>query len=213
MNAYEFMWKDWHACPERSARMFVDVHGHVHRFMHAGVRAGVCVCVRTYTLKWGSLSLVAGCAGGEFFSSWMICPFQSWGQVWLSGCLPRRSGAGQTPGQGPPYLFLPLPPSPGLSPPGMTGFHPIPWHQSLQRRRSQNPLQAGGRRGTRRHRVATGPRQRKPPPHPPRRPTQEPPIPSASRWAVAGMKVPLTSPTLILLSSSSSRPLICGHSE
>lgn len=30
------------------------------------------------------------------------------------------------------------PPSPGLAP-------PVPWHQSRQRRRSQNPLQAGGK--------------------------------------------------------------------
>lgn len=208
MNAYAFMWKDWHACPERSARMFVDVHGHVHRFMHAGVRAGVCVCVRTYTLKWGSLSLVAGCAGGEFFSSWMICPFQSWGQVWLSGCLPRRSGAGQTPGQGPPYLFLPLPPSPDLSPPShtlasITAEKKVPKSSAgwRQKRHQKTPSC---------HRPQT---KEAPSPPAPARPTQEPPIPSASRWAVAGMKVPLTSPTLILLSSSSSRPLICGHSE
>lgn len=60
---------------------------------------------------------------------------------WQSGCLPEAVGRGCSPLRSP--IFLPPSSTQSrLSPPGATGFQPVPWHQSLQRRRSRNPLQA-----------------------------------------------------------------------
>lgn len=68
--------------------------------------------------------------------------------------------------------------------PAQAWHPPVPWHQSRQRRRSQNPLQAGGKGDMDGEEVATGMRREEcPASHtaPPQRP-----IPSAPRWAAAG---------------------------
>lgn len=95
MNVYAFMGRDWHACPHRGLYEYVRGYACIRARaqVYACGCAGLLVCVQTCALKRGLLSLVAGCAGGEFSSSWTICPFQSWGQVWLSGCLPKSSRA------------------------------------------------------------------------------------------------------------------------
>lgn len=94
--------------------------------------------------------------------------------------------------------------------PAQAWHPPVPWHQSRQRRRSQNPLQAGGKGDTDGEEVAVGVRQEECPPRTRR------PLSGQSHQPPAGPRQeaePLTLPTLIPPSSSSSRPLICGHSE
>lgn len=94
--------------------MAVDMHVHMHVCLGLCVCRPICVCIRTHALKQGSLSLAAGCVGGQFSGYGWLCPFQSWGwgvYVWLWGCLAPCSGAGSAPSHGPLYLLLPLPES------------------------------------------------------------------------------------------------------
>lgn len=157
-------------------------------------RAYVSVRVNTGTLR----GLEAGCVGGSSLGGEASIPSRAGGGgggcVWLSGHPAKQT-----------WVTLPAPPSPGLAP-------PVPWHQSRQRRRSQNPLQAGGMRRHGWKEVATGMRPKECPAlaHPalPAANPIQPPLGGRSRT-----RRPLTLPTLIPPSSSSSRPLICGHSE
>lgn len=138
-------------------------------------RVGPCVSVRVNT---GTLrGREAGGAGGALLSGWGgFYSFQGWqGRqglcVWLSGYPAQSSRPGS--------LF----PAPN---PAQAWHPPVPWHQSRQRRRSQNPLQAGGKGDMDGVEVAAGVRREEcPASHtaPPQRP-----IPSAPRWATAGRR-------------------------
>lgn len=125
-----------------SLSVFMGTHAHKCEGAGCGP-AGLSehVCRPTLSRGWSSLA-----AGSKLSAYGCFCRFQSSGLGRLCGrrtALPEAVGLGD-PHQGPHIFSSNSHPGQGLPRPQNTCFLPVPWHQSRLRRRSQNPLLAGG---------------------------------------------------------------------
>ena len=184
------------------------IHEHVHECVCVHTRGWICPCMEicacgcvcscgrptcTPTRRWEGLLRVhrhtRTCgepaepggrgAGGELSAYGRLRLVQSWGGVHVLPERPCWKQWARSPGFRPPPLLLRLPPVRPLPRPQERPLLPVPWHQSPRRRRSQSPLQAGGRGDEEtespqaRDKGSPSPLAPAPPPR------REPPIPSA----------------------------------
>ena len=144
-----------------------------------------------------SLSLVAGCLGSKFSGGGHFCLFQAQGGRVCGAVGPWALPGAVRPGRPPSRALrlLPLPPRPGLSPPGTPAPCPylgidhcreegpkiLCWLEAREapEDRVTESLQAGDK---------GSPLPAHPRPATAKATAREPPIPSATRWAAAGMQ-------------------------